>query len=84
MRSEGPWPGKLRPLWVAAAWTGRPRDTIRTWYRRGRLTITACDIRTRELLVDLAEVANLHTTTPERDPDDPPDTPESSTGVDSP
>jgi len=48
----------LRPIWVAAQGTGRPERTIRTWAARGRVT-SACDLRTRELLVDIVQVAKL-------------------------
>jgi hypothetical protein len=58
----------LRPLWVAAAWLGRSQDTVRDWYKRGLLTKVACDVQTRQLLVDLVEVERLHRQRPARAP----------------
>lgn len=54
------YPGTLRPLWVIAGWLQRSDDTVRSWYRRGELQPKACDVRTRALLFDLHDAAQLH------------------------
>lgn len=46
-------------MWVAADWIGRPRATLRTWYRRGQLVPRACHVATKALLVDLTDVLDL-------------------------
>lgn len=53
------YPGRLRPLWVIAGWLGRSQETLRDWCRRGLLEPRACDVRTRALLVDMADAAAL-------------------------
>ncbi|WP_327047275.1 hypothetical protein OG320_05120 [Microbispora sp. NBC_01189] len=59
------WPGLLRPIWVAAAYTGRPERTIRTWARDLRVT-SAWHLPTAELLVDLGDVVALNGTAQRR------------------
>jgi len=49
----------LRPITAAAYITRRHPQLIRRWIYTGRLTHTACDVRTRALLVDLTELVNL-------------------------
>lgn len=49
----------LRSLEVAAFLTRRPLGSIRWWYRTGQITGTACDVRTRRVLVDVGEVRVL-------------------------
>lgn len=43
----------------ALATAGVPYATLRTRYRRGQFTITACDVRTRRILLDSNEVLAL-------------------------
>ncbi len=57
----------LRPITAAAYLTGRSRSHIHTWARQGLIT-SACNIRTKALLVDLVEVARLSQDTPRRRP----------------
>lgn len=57
----------LRPLWAAARWLDRSEDTVRDWYKRGLIT-AACDVRSRQLLVDLTDVAREHQARPPRAP----------------
>lgn len=45
---------------VAAFLTRRPFATIRRWYRSGELTNVACDVQTRQVMVNVAEVRALH------------------------
>lgn len=33
-------------------WTRHPKETLRTWAKRGRLTPVACEVRTRAYLYD--------------------------------
>jgi hypothetical protein len=51
----------LRPIPAAAFMTRRHPDLIRRWYRSGRLT-AACDVATRAVLVDVAELARYSST----------------------
>lgn len=55
------WPDLFRPVWVAAAYTGRPERTIRTWARDLKVT-ALCHAPTRELLVDLGETVTVSNT----------------------
>ncbi len=55
----------LRPVWVPAQELGRSQETIRSWAKQGRIT-SACDLRTRELLVDVVQCHRLHHATPVR------------------
>lgn len=57
----------LRSIATVAAYTGRHRTLIHQWIREGRLT-AACDTRTRDVLVDLAEATRLSNATPRRRP----------------
>jgi hypothetical protein len=57
----------LRPVAAAAFVTGRHRTLIHQWARDGLVT-SACDVRTRDLLVDLAEVAEVSGRKPRRAP----------------
>lgn len=59
--------GTLRPLWAAAGWLGRSEETVRDWYKRGLLR-SACDVRSRQLLVDLVDVEREHQARPARAP----------------
>lgn len=52
----------LRSMEVAAFLTRRPFATIRRWYRNGELSNVACDVRTRQVMVNIAEVRSLHET----------------------
>jgi hypothetical protein len=49
---------RFRPVWATAIATGRPERTIRTWVWQLRVT-SACDLRTRALLVDVVEAARI-------------------------
>lgn len=49
----------LRPVPAAAYLVNRNPGLIRRWVYTGRLTHTACDTRTRALLVDVAETVHL-------------------------
>lgn len=51
----------LRPISAAAFITRRHPDLVRRWYLAGRLT-AACDVRTRAVLVDVAELVALSAT----------------------
>ena len=51
---------EMRSMEVAAFLTRRPYATIRRWYRTGELQQTACDVRTRQVLVNVFEVRLLH------------------------
>jgi hypothetical protein len=64
-RQLRPWPGMFRPIWVAAAYTGRSEATIRTWQKQLRISVV-CDAGTRELLVHLGEAVRLSQELPRR------------------
>lgn len=51
----------LRPITAAAYITRRHPDLVRRWYLSGRLT-SACDLKTRAILVDVAELVALSAT----------------------
>lgn len=50
-----PYPGTFRPVWVIAEAAKIPERTIRTWIRRRQVT-AACDIKTREIIVDVRDI----------------------------
>lgn len=52
-------PDRLVPIELAAVVTDRPQQTIRNW--AASLAIrSACDVRSRKLVVSLGEVAGRH------------------------
>lgn len=55
----------FRPVWVIAQITERSAKSIRTWIYNGEVT-SACDIRTREVIVDAKEANELHKAKPAR------------------
>lgn len=55
----------MRPIWVAAEYTGRSERTIRSWRRDGKLR-SETHARTGEVLVDLVQAAELDAATPRR------------------
>lgn len=55
----------FRPVWVIAALTERSAHSIRTWIKTGELT-AACDIKTREVIVDAKQANQLHKEKPRR------------------
>lgn len=56
----------LHTIEVLAFWTNHPKETLRTWAKRGRITPIACDVKSRSNLYDGLAVVEQVGIKPER------------------